>query len=239
MNPLKGIRELVRGLQITSKHLGRHAITIQYPEERWKMPERSRGIVVLLSDKHTGELNCTACMLCEKACPTGAIRIDAPRDEKKKRQLKQFIVDNGLCCFCGLCEESCNFCAIKLATKYEFSSESKEDLIWDIKKLQEVGRDVLYIDTRKKKKETAGEAPPKPQKTKPEKPDTLENKMVVDKQAVHPSVESDEGIKTPEAESVQEIPDQPSENKTTSHEKPTSSDNLEDGGTQKDKEGQL
>ena len=175
MNPFKGIRELVRGLQITSKHLGRHAITIQYPEERWTMPERSRGIVVLLSDKETGELNCTACMLSETACPTAAIRIDAPRDEKKKRHLKQFIVDHGLCCFCGLCEEACNFSALKMATKYEFSSESKEELVWDVKKLQEIGRDVPYIDTRKKKKEAAKEkvskaAPSKPEKTEQEKP---------------------------------------------------------------------
>jgi len=161
MNPFKGIKELVRGLEITGKHLGRHAITIQYPEERWTMPERSRGIVVLLSDKETGELNCTACLLCERACPTGAIRIDAPRDEKKKRHLKRFTVNNGICCFCGLCEEACNFSAIKLAAKYEFSSERKEDLVWDIKKLQEVGHDVPYVDTRKAKKTTAKTTSPK------------------------------------------------------------------------------
>ena len=217
MNPLKGIRELVRGLHITGKHLGRHAITIQYPEERWTMPERSRGIVVLLSDKETGELNCTACMLCEKACPTAAIRIDAPRDEKKKRHLKQFIVDHGLCCFCGLCEEACNFSAIKMATKYEFSSESKEDLVWDVKKLQEIGRDVPYIDKRKKKKEAAKEkvskaAPPKPEKAEQEKP----------------------------AESEQEMPNQTPEDKdkTAAPEGPKPSDQQKDEGKQDDKEGQ-
>lgn len=147
----KDIKHLFIGMRITSKHLGRHAITIQYPEEKWTMPERSRGIVVLLSDKVTGELNCTACMLCAKACPTGAIIIDAPRDENKKRQLKGFIVDHGLCCFCGLCEEACNFSALKMATKYEFSSTTKEELVWDVNKLQAIGRDVDYIDTRKKK----------------------------------------------------------------------------------------
>jgi NADH-quinone oxidoreductase chain I len=155
MKLLKDLKSLVQGLGITGKHLGRHAITLQYPEERMTLPERSRGIVVLLSDKETGELNCTACMLCMRACPTGAITIDAPRDEKKKRHLKQFIVDHGICCFCGLCEEACNFSAIKMATKYEFSAERKEDLVWDIKKLQEVGRDVPYEDTRKKKKAAA------------------------------------------------------------------------------------
>ena len=151
MGVFKDVKELFRGMGITSKHLGRHAITIQYPEERFTMPERSRGIVVLLSDKETGELNCTSCMLCMRACPTAAILIDAPRDEKKKRQLKSFDIDFGLCCFCGLCEEACNFCAIKMDTKYEFSTLEAGDLVWDMKKLQEVGRDVDYVDTRKKR----------------------------------------------------------------------------------------
>ncbi len=193
MNPFESFKELVRGLQITSKHLGRHAITIQYPEEKWTMPERSRGIVVLLSDKETGELNCTACLLCEKACPTAAIRIDAPRNpETKKRELKQFIVNNGICCFCGLCEEACNFSAIKMATMYEFSSEHKEDLVWNMKKLQEVGRDVPYVDTRKKKKA----APPKPEKTEPEKKDQSgkdKNKISDQEGPMQSSQPNDEG----------------------------------------------
>jgi len=116
-----------------------------------EMFERSRGIVVLLSDKETGELNCTACELCMRACPTAAIYIDAPRDENKKKILKKFEIDHAICCFCGLCEEACNFSALKLANKYEFSTQNKDDLVWDVNKLQEVGRDVPYIDTRKKK----------------------------------------------------------------------------------------
>ena len=148
---LKGLKELIAGLGITGKHLGKHAVTLQYPEEKWPMPERSRGIVVLLSDKETGELNCTACMLCMRACPTAAIFIDAPRGEDKKRQLKVFNVDLGICCFCGLCEEACNFSAIKLAPKYEFSTENKDDLMWDMNRLQEVGRDVAYEAKPKKK----------------------------------------------------------------------------------------
>ena len=160
MGLLKDLYNLINGMVITGKHLGRHAVTIQYPEEKWTMPERSRGIVVLLSDKETGELNCTSCLLCMQACPTAAIRIDAPRGEDKKRVLKSFDIDFGLCCFCGLCEEACNFCAIKMTPKYEFSTLSKGELIWDMHKLQQVGRDVDYIDTRKKKapKETAPKA---------------------------------------------------------------------------------
>jgi len=152
MGIFKDIKNLVKGLGITSKHLGRHAITLQYPEEKMEMPERSRGIVVLLSDKETGDLNCTACELCARACPTSAINIEQHRDESKKKHLDSFVVDNTLCCFCGLCVEACNFCAIEMATGYEFSTINKDDLTWDVNKLQEMGRDVPYVDTRKKKK---------------------------------------------------------------------------------------
>lgn len=147
---VSAIKNLIIGLITTAKHLPRKEVTIQYPDERWPMPERSRGIVVLLSDKETGELNCTTCLLCERACPSAAIKIIYEKDEKKKRHLKDFIVDNALCCFCGLCEEACNFAALKMAGKYEFSTWDKEDLIWHTDKLQEIGRDVPY-EPRKKR----------------------------------------------------------------------------------------
>lgn len=150
---IDAIKNLVVGLLTTGKHLGRHAITIQYPTEKWEMPERSRGIVVLLSDKETGELNCTTCLLCQRACPSAAIKIVYDKDEKGKRILKDFIVDHGFCCFCGLCEEACNFSAIKLATKYEFSTFEKEDLVWHTGKLQEIGLDVPYEKIERKKPE--------------------------------------------------------------------------------------
>ncbi len=157
---LSAIKNLVVGLFTTGKHLGRHAVTVQYPTEKWTMPERSRGIVVLLSDKETGELNCTVCMLCMRACPTAAIDIQYDKDEKGKRILKDFVVDHGLCCFCGLCEEACNFAALKMATKYEFSTLNKEDLVWHTDKLQEVGRDVPYEKPERKKPEAKAAAKP-------------------------------------------------------------------------------
>jgi NADH-quinone oxidoreductase subunit I len=159
MGVIKDIKNLIKGMGITGKHLGRHAITVQYPEERDNIPERSRGIVVLLSDKETGELNCTACMLCMRVCPTAAIKIDAPRDEKKKRHLQSFVVDNSLCCYCGLCEEVCNM--------YEFSTYDKEELIWDMNKLQEMGRDVPYEAKPKKKPAAAAKPAAKPDSEKP------------------------------------------------------------------------
>jgi hypothetical protein len=46
-----------------------------------------------------------------------------------------------------------------MANKYEFSTLTAAELIWDMNKLQDVGRDVEYIDTRKKK--TPKDAAPK------------------------------------------------------------------------------
>ncbi len=146
----RGILNLLIGLKVTLRHLFSHAITLQYPTERWTMPERSRGVVVLLSNKETGELNCTACILCAKACPTAAIIIERHRGDDKKWKVDSFKVDNSICCYCGLCEEACNFDAIKLTPKYEFSTYDKPSLVYDVHKLQELGRDVEYTPRVKK-----------------------------------------------------------------------------------------
>jgi NADH-quinone oxidoreductase subunit I len=149
-----GIYNLIIGLLVTGKHLGRHAITLQYPKERWPMPERSRGVVVLISNPETGKLNCTACLLCMKACPTAAIHIEREKNEQKKWMPTRFVIDNTICCFCGLCEEACNFDAIKLTGKYEFSVYEQSRLIYDMNKLADLGRDVVYTPTGKKASET-------------------------------------------------------------------------------------
>ena len=182
---IKGFIELIKGMGITGKHLGKHAVTLQYPEEKDPMPERSRGVVVLLSDKEDGSLNCTSCLLCMKACPTAAIIIDAPRGEDKKKVLKKFELDFSLCCYCGLCEEACNFSALKMTGKYEYSTNNKDDMLWDVHKLQEAGRDVDYEDKRKKKVakkpakpviESNDKVEDKPAKTVEEKPAPVEPK---------------------------------------------------------------
>ena len=172
----KDIKNLFIGLITTAKHLPRKEVTIQYPDEKWPMPERSRGIVVLLSNKETGELNCTTCLLCERACPSAAIKIVYEKDEKKKRHLKDFIVDNMLCCFCGLCEEACNFSAIKMAGKYEFATWDKTDLIWHTDKLQEMGRDVPYEPKKKRVPKPKPAAKPATEKAAENKPEVKQEK---------------------------------------------------------------
>jgi NADH-quinone oxidoreductase subunit I len=171
-----GIYNLLLGLKTTAKYLPERSVTLQYPKEKMEMPERSRGIVVLLSDPETGELNCTACLLCQKACPVAAITITQAKDPAtNKRFAKSFEVNNLICCFCGLCEEACNFDAIKLAGQYEFATPDKASLIFDKDKLQEIGRNVKYERKRKpavKKVELkpSAESPADPEIIKPVDP---------------------------------------------------------------------
>jgi NADH-quinone oxidoreductase subunit I len=169
-----GVYNLILGLVTVFKHLGHKAITLQYPDERMPMFERSRGVVVLLSDPDTGKLNCTACLLCARACPVSAISIVQGTDpETGKRYPEKFEIDNTICAFCGLCEEACNFDAIKLTGKYEFSVYDRETLFYDKNFLQELGRDVPY---EKKKKPTPKAKPaPEADPTSPqlEKPASL------------------------------------------------------------------
>ena len=59
----------------------RGLFTIQYPEERRKLPERFRYIPMLIYEAETGEDRCTACGICAKVCPPQCIWIVRAKDE--------------------------------------------------------------------------------------------------------------------------------------------------------------
>ncbi len=61
---------IAKGMALTFKHLFRHPITTQYPEERLTVSRRIRGNE-LVWDKE----RCTGCATCAKSCPQGAIQI--------------------------------------------------------------------------------------------------------------------------------------------------------------------
>ena len=95
-----GFWNLIVGLFTTGKYLPRKSVTLQYPDERWPMPERSRGVVVLLSNPETGELNCNACQVCMKQCPVHAIDVEQVKDpETKKRYPGSFTIDKAALIF--------------------------------------------------------------------------------------------------------------------------------------------
>jgi NADH-quinone oxidoreductase subunit I len=142
---LNGIYNLFLGMKVTIKYLFKPAITLQYPKERWTMPERSRGMVGLVTNPETGKLNCTACLICMRNCPIRAIYITQAKDEAGKRVPDEFVVEAGLCIYCGICEEVCPFSAIKLIPKYEYSTYDKKELIHRKEKLAEIGKGFKYM----------------------------------------------------------------------------------------------
>ena len=85
--------------------------TVQYPEERRKLPERFRYIPMLLyeTNAETGarEDRCTACGICAKVCPPQCIWIVRAKDENGKPVTRpsEFYIDSSICMNCGLCAE--------------------------------------------------------------------------------------------------------------------------------------
>jgi NADH:ubiquinone oxidoreductase subunit E len=68
---------ILKAMGTTLAHLPRRKITVQYPEEREPLPERSRGLFRVATDAATGEPVCRACTLCETNCPVQVIRVHA------------------------------------------------------------------------------------------------------------------------------------------------------------------
>lgn len=66
---------LFKGLQATISHLLRHKQTVQYPEQRRELPERSRGLLRLRLQPDSYEPRCISCTFCEQVCPATAIKV--------------------------------------------------------------------------------------------------------------------------------------------------------------------
>ena len=132
--------------------------TLNFPEELWTVPPGFRGAPYLVSDQD-GATKCVSCQLCEFVCPPRAIRIippgpdgeAAPRENAEKIP-REFEIDMLRCIFCGYCEEVCPEEAIYLAKDYykgydkdkmrrdyALTGASREELIFDMEKLLELG----------------------------------------------------------------------------------------------------
>jgi NADH-quinone oxidoreductase subunit I len=129
---LADVKSLLSGMWVTLKYLlqPRRVVTRQYPENRetLKFPARFRGQVVMPHDEN-GDHNCTACLLCEKACPNGTISILSTKGVSGKRVLGKFVYRFSQCTLCNLCIEACPFDAIRMGHGFEEASFRREDLV--------------------------------------------------------------------------------------------------------------
>ncbi|MCI5121786.1 MAG: 4Fe-4S dicluster domain-containing protein [Candidatus Electrothrix sp. AUS4] len=128
-----GFYSLIQGMEITIKYFlnPKTVITQQYPENRdtLEMFERFRGPLYMPHNER-GENPCTACGICEKACPNGSITVLATKDLSGRKVLGKYIYRVGQCTFCGLCVEACPLCGIVLARDFELSVYDRNELTW-------------------------------------------------------------------------------------------------------------
>ena len=137
----RGMKTLATGMKVTLKEYFTPKSTEQYPENRkttLHVAKRHRGRLVFKRNED-GTYKCTACTLCEKACPNGTIKIKSemqadPETGKKKRVLIDYQYDMGDCMFCQLCTNACNFDAVEFTNDFENATFSRDSLVMHLDK---------------------------------------------------------------------------------------------------------
>ena len=128
------LTELITGMALTLRYMFRKKITINYPFEKGPLSPRFRGEHALRRYPN-GEERCIACKLCEAICPAQAITIEAEARADGSRRTTRYDIDMVKCIYCGLCEEACPVDAIVEGPNFEYSTESREELLYDKEKL--------------------------------------------------------------------------------------------------------
>ena len=130
--------ELLKGMQVTGRHLISKKFTVQYPDEKTPKSPRFRGLHALRRYPN-GEERCIACKLCEAVCPALAITIDSAEREDGTRRTTRYDIDLFKCIYCGFCEEACPVDSIVLTDIHEFHFEDHGKNVIDKKHLLEIG----------------------------------------------------------------------------------------------------
>jgi NADH-quinone oxidoreductase subunit I len=141
--------EIWAALKVTFKHMFHKPITFQYPREQRTLPDTHRGALALLRyDDH--QERCVGCDLCEAACPSRCIKVVSSEDAERplQRFASEFYIDITKCVFCGYCVEACPVNALAMTKMYEFSTHDKRTLLFDKKRLYEIGE--RHLDDAKK-----------------------------------------------------------------------------------------
>ena len=132
------LTELVTGMALTLRYMFRKKITINYPFEKGPLSHRFLGEHALRRYPN-GEERCIACKLCEAICPAQAITIEAEPRPDGSRRTTRYDIDMVKCIYCGLCEEACPVDAIVEGPNFEYSTENREELLYDKDKLMANG----------------------------------------------------------------------------------------------------
>jgi NADH-quinone oxidoreductase subunit I len=141
---MKEIIAIFKGLFITFKHnlknMFKNSFTIQYPQVKRILPERSRW-ALRLQRHEDGTERCIVCQLCAAICPSEAIHIEGDENPlenpigKGQRYASVWMWDAGRCLYCGFCVEACPDEVIIMSDVYEMAAPTRDYLVWDKNKL--------------------------------------------------------------------------------------------------------
>jgi NADH-quinone oxidoreductase subunit I len=131
---------LLQGLKVTAKNLAgsfhdpARYTTVEYPEQKTKLPENYRNFPFLVTENAVdpmGTLRCVACKICEVECPPQCIYIEKSKDRKPDAAGKPqfyptvFDIDTSVCMSCQICVEVCPFDAIKMDQVFEIATTDR------------------------------------------------------------------------------------------------------------------
>lgn len=132
------------GFKVTLRHFFSKKVTMQYPEEKWVVPQGYRGAPYLVKDPD-GNTKCVSCQLCEFVCPPKAIKIVPPGPEgtadrpNAEKMPKEFDINMLRCIFCGYCQEVCPEEAIFLMKDYSLQGFTRKEMVFNKEKLLSLG----------------------------------------------------------------------------------------------------
>lgn len=136
MGVLLGIRSLLKGMKVTFYYLVHPStvVTQQYPENRatLKMHERCRTVLSLIHGA-SGQHLCTACRICESACPNRSIRIASRKGPVSgKNEVDQYTWRMDTCTFCNACVIACPFGALTMSGSFEAAVYDRRLLTYNL-----------------------------------------------------------------------------------------------------------